>query len=32
MRRGRVKRRLQKQMIKKLWEGFRFDPQVDRVV
>ena len=32
MRRGRVKRKLQRQMVSKLWEGFRFNPQIDRVV
>ncbi|MFV0433667.1 MAG: glycosyltransferase family 2 protein [Leucobacter sp.] len=31
MRRGKVPWKLRRQMIKKLWEGFRFNPQVDRV-
>lgn len=31
MRRGGVPRRLRRKMVRKLWEGFRFNPQVDRV-
>jgi len=31
MRRGGVSRKLQRQMRRKLWEGFRFNPEVDRV-
>lgn len=31
MRRGRVAGKLQRRMIRKLWEGFRFNPAVDRV-
>lgn len=32
MRRGGVPRRIQRRMRRKLWEGMRFDPQVDRLV
>lgn len=32
MRRGGVKRKLRRQMYRKLWEGFRFNPGIDRVV
>lgn len=31
MRRGRVPKKLQRAMRKKLWEGIRFNPQIDRV-
>lgn len=31
MRRGRVARKLRRQMYRKLWEGFRFNPAIDRV-
>lgn len=31
MRRGDVKRRLRRMMYRKLWEGFRFNPKIDRV-
>lgn len=32
MRRGGVSRKLRRQMRGKLWEGFRFNPEIDRVV
>lgn len=32
MRRGGVDRKLRLQMYRKLWEGFRFNPQIDRVL
>lgn len=32
MRRGGVPGKLRRQMYRKLWEGFRFNPQIDRVV
>lgn len=31
MRRGGVQRKLRRHMYKKLWEGFRFNPEIDRV-
>ena len=31
MRRGRVSKKLQRAMRKKIWEGVRFNPQIDRV-